>query len=292
MKAWNRRRGCTRARCGEYTAKNLWGGIYIPTCSGAALPGNALTVRNCQGTVLCTATSLGVLPWPILYQYSLLPSPPGKCWPSAVCIVLVGDVSREGVCPAWCCAKRLDHAWAFIKTASFIRGCLQRFWVCKLVSAVRNAYFSTSGHPASTELWKKGAISQLLWLWAHCDVFSSLVGLAHVFSLAEKGTFLMYIAGTGSNDCDFEWKHEITGKPARLNVPSHSCKCESLVTRSFPIVHQLTTLIGIGIFSCHNQSQPLPSHIKLGRFKLFSADFLHTPPEITKQPETAQVAVK
>lgn len=72
---------------------------------------------------------------------------------------------------------------------------------------------------------------------------------------------------------------------------SHSCKCVN-VTTSFPIVHQLTTLIGIGIFSCHNQSQPLPSHIKLGRFKLFSADFLHTPPEITKQPETAQVAVK
>lgn len=47
-----------------------------------------------------------------------------------------------------------------------------------------------------------------------------------------------------------------------------------------------------GILNCHNQSQPLPSHIELGRFKVFSAGFLHTLAEIPKQPETAQVAVK
>lgn len=66
-------------------------------------------------------------------------------------------------------------------------------------------YFCTSWHPAALpnaiKLWKEDAISHLLWLWAHCDVSSYLVGLVRVFSLVDKGTFFVYVAGMGSNDC-------------------------------------------------------------------------------------------
>lgn len=87
--------------------------------------------------------------------------------------------SQEGVCMA------RGGAWTFMKaTTTFIHGCLRQFWVCRLVCTISNMPFGTSQHPAalhlSVKLWK------LLWLWAHCGVFSYSVALVH----GERHVFL------------------------------------------------------------------------------------------------------
>lgn len=51
----------------------------------------------------------------------------------------------------------------------------------------------------------------------------------------------------------------------------------SLATGSLPCVRKLpASLHRPGILNCNMQSQPFPSFIELGRFKVFSALFLHT----------------
>lgn len=191
-------------------------GFMSLACSGAALPGHALTGKNCQGTVLCIAVFFGVLPWHIHHWYwlhALLPSPEGKCLPSVLLFAycLLADwrsthVSQEGVCAAWGCAKGLDGAWAFIEATSFIRG---------LPPAVLGLQTGLSSNKRCISV--PLGILQLFPLplscgrgmpflscsgCQHTDVFSYLVGLVCVFSLVEKGTFFVYVAGVSSDDCD------------------------------------------------------------------------------------------
>lgn len=115
-------------------------------------------------------------------------------------------VSLKGVCTACGCAKHLDDAWTFIKATSFIRGCLREFWVCRPVSAVTDVAFLYLWACCSSCHLLPSCGKEIKFLscsgYRHTDVFSYLVGLVHVFSLAEKGRVFVYVAGMGSNDCE------------------------------------------------------------------------------------------
>lgn len=87
---------------------------------------------------------------PALIQIPHFASQPGEkemfSFCIAVCLVPAVRLEEHPRVPGGCLhclglCKALDAAPAFVKVTSFIRGCLQEFWVCRPVSAVADVAF-------------------------------------------------------------------------------------------------------------------------------------------------------